>query len=347
MKNRFPQLSEMTSLIKCMHEKFGINYEGNPRLLDFNEMKFRHAGMKEEIEEFEDAWHEIGKTDLEKIEEQFDAVIDNIVFALGTLERMGLLHVFEEGFTRVMEANMQKELGPNNKRGSFSLDLRKPEGWKAPDHSDLVKPIPQTGVIVLDGPDASGKSTLAEQFKKDCDAEVIHLTWNTNLDSTMDTYMIGVLLHAMELAKTKLVVIDRLWLSELIYADVFRGGTSYPKLYTQCLELLSTQNFVQVICLPEEKTWLDTYKKMCNEREELYGDDNRMNAIYGLYHSLWFGNHYKCNFKPLEDLTNNCPLRLIEGNMLYDFTEHPNCSVFAEDVIAQLKHMKTINPRIK
>lgn len=50
----------------------------------------------------------------------------------------GWKSVFFEGYDRVINANIAKEIGPNTKRNSFQLDLVKPEGWVAPDHSDLV-----------------------------------------------------------------------------------------------------------------------------------------------------------------------------------------------------------------
>ena len=54
-----------------------------------------------------------------------------------------MLEVFEEAFERVMIANCQKEIGQNQKRGSFQLDLVKPKGWTAPDLSDLVEDRPK------------------------------------------------------------------------------------------------------------------------------------------------------------------------------------------------------------
>ena len=44
----------------------------------------------------------------------------------------------DTAFRRVNAANAAKELGPLTKRGSFELDLVKPEGWTAPDLRDLV-----------------------------------------------------------------------------------------------------------------------------------------------------------------------------------------------------------------
>lgn len=315
MKNRYQQLNQMCSLIKEMHKKFGINYEGEPRVLTPEEKKFRFEGMKEEVNEFFDS---------NDIEEQFDALIDNAVFTLGTAERMGLLNAFEEGFHRVMEANMKKELGPNNKRGSFSIDLRKPIGWIAPNHSDLVVPKQKVkGLIVLDGPDASGKSTLAEKIKKVVpETEIIHLTWSKELEQVMDTYQLGLLHHAISLSKEKLVVIDRLWISEMIYSHVFRSGTKYPSLWHECVQLLDSAKAINILCLPEKHEWTKNYQNMVMTRDEMYGMDERMLDVYNAYADLYFGTNHEKYQGILSELIKSSPLRLLQNYVLYDFTVH-------------------------
>jgi len=110
-----------------MHEQFGMTCHD----VDFSakEKEFRYTAMLEEIVEYRDA-------DLP--EDELDALVDLVVFALGTVERMGWADVYEEAFTRVMAANMQKQVGTNKKRGDFHIDLIKPDGWEAPDLKDLV-----------------------------------------------------------------------------------------------------------------------------------------------------------------------------------------------------------------
>lgn len=120
--------SELINLVKQMHTKFGITSEQVP--FSKTEKEFRICAMQEELDEYKEA---------ETKEDQLDAIVDLVVFALGTLERQGMLEVFDEAFKRVMIANCKKEIGQNQKRGSFQLDLIKPEGWTAPDLSDLVK----------------------------------------------------------------------------------------------------------------------------------------------------------------------------------------------------------------
>ena len=123
--------NSMLVKIKGMHTKFGITTEEMPTFSQ-EEKNFRIEAMLEEIEEYACA---------ETIDDELDAIIDLIVFAIGTLERQGLFPVAEEAFNRVMMANCNKDLGPNTKRGSFSLDLVKPKRWLAPQFRDLLEGI--------------------------------------------------------------------------------------------------------------------------------------------------------------------------------------------------------------
>jgi predicted HAD superfamily Cof-like phosphohydrolase len=95
------------------------------------EKDFRIVAMQEELDEYMDA---------ETKEDELDALLDLVIFAMGTAERQGMLEVFEEGFRRVMRANCNKNVGTNAKRGNFQIDLVKPEHWTAPVLIDLVQP---------------------------------------------------------------------------------------------------------------------------------------------------------------------------------------------------------------
>jgi predicted HAD superfamily Cof-like phosphohydrolase len=121
--------SEPVHLVAQMHQQFGLAYEGPPRHLDNSEFNFRLGCLREELDEFNEAL---------LLADQFDALLDLMVFTIGTMLRMGL--PIDEGFRRVMAANCQKQLAAtqaDSKRG-FALDLVKPAGWKAPDLTDLT-----------------------------------------------------------------------------------------------------------------------------------------------------------------------------------------------------------------
>lgn len=119
----------MINCIVDMHKQFGISHDELPSFT-YQERRFRIAAMLEEISEF---------TVADEKKDELDALVDLVVFALGTAERMGFADVFEEAYDRVMQSNMTKTLGPNNKRGAFNIDLVKGPNFKPAILADLVK----------------------------------------------------------------------------------------------------------------------------------------------------------------------------------------------------------------
>lgn len=115
--------SKLMVLVKGMHKKFGLENNVGPCDLVEDEKEFRSVAMLEELNEYIAA---------DTLVDQYDALLDLIVFAVGTMERQGFPLL--AGFEKVMEANMAKELGQNGeKRGGFKRDLVKPAGWTAPE----------------------------------------------------------------------------------------------------------------------------------------------------------------------------------------------------------------------
>ena len=110
-------------LVKAMHAKFGLANTGKPWHLEPHEKAFRVKALQEELDEYNLA---------NTLVDEYDALLDLIVFAVGTLDRQGLPLL--EGFEKVMKANMAKEVGQNGeKRGGFKRDLVKPKGWVGPE----------------------------------------------------------------------------------------------------------------------------------------------------------------------------------------------------------------------
>ena len=110
-------------MVKEFHEAFGHPTVDKPAFLNRARLADRIGWMCEEISELESA-----KT----LDDQSDAVIDLIYFALGTLVEMGvdgqpLFHI-------VHNANMQK-LWPDGKPRFRESDGKviKPEGWLPPE----------------------------------------------------------------------------------------------------------------------------------------------------------------------------------------------------------------------
>ena len=113
--------------VKAFNEKYGILYQGPPRPLPAEIAEYRIKFMREELQEYVEAWQ---NGDLEK---QFDALLDLVYVAMGT----AIFHGFpwQAGWDEVQRANMSKVRATSaqeSKRGS-KLDVIKPPGWCSPD----------------------------------------------------------------------------------------------------------------------------------------------------------------------------------------------------------------------
>ena len=116
--------------IEKFHEKYGLEYKDPiSRHLSPEEKEFRVRCLLEEVQEYIAA-----KT----LEEEVDAIIDLIYFALGTSYRHGFN--FYDGWKEVHKSNMSKvraEKKEDSKR-DFELDVVKPSDWKAPELNNAV-----------------------------------------------------------------------------------------------------------------------------------------------------------------------------------------------------------------
>lgn len=116
--------------IEDFHKKFGLVYDGEPRMLPKDVEEFRIKFMQEELQEYIDA---------ETQEKKFDALIDLVYVALGTSYLHGF--PFGKGWTTVHRANMNKvrTKNPDDSKRNSSFDVVKPEGWKPPDIKKVLE----------------------------------------------------------------------------------------------------------------------------------------------------------------------------------------------------------------
>ena len=132
-------------LVRKMHDKFQLSHDDGPRHLDADESTFRVKAMQEELDEYRDA---------DNLVEKYDALLDLLIFTIGTLHRHGFPLL--EGFQVVMGRNMMKELAGSaeaSKRG-FARDLIKPAGWTGPE-TELEMIIAREMNKVLDSANAA------------------------------------------------------------------------------------------------------------------------------------------------------------------------------------------------
>lgn len=121
--------------IKFLHEQHDIHYEGKPRLLIGDELYLRMKLLREEHEEYRNACL------LNDPHEILDALVDICVVAIGTAAQHG--YDFDTAWHRVLKANLAKRPAKTEEeiektKRKIKNDLYKPEGWTAPDLTDLV-----------------------------------------------------------------------------------------------------------------------------------------------------------------------------------------------------------------
>ncbi len=122
--------------VERFHKKYKIDYSGPLRRLPEQLARFRTLRLREEAEEYIKA---------PDIENELDAMIDSIYIALGTLHLHGFTpEKINEAWNRVHHANMSKELSSKENPSKYGdlgigVDIVKPKGWVAPDHSDLCQ----------------------------------------------------------------------------------------------------------------------------------------------------------------------------------------------------------------
>lgn len=122
-------------LVEELHKKFDMPRPDKPSLLDKELLEFRIKFLREEIDEFKKAHEELN------LEEAFDALLDLLYVVHGTLYFMGIdKEMLLCGFHEVHRANMKKVKvnNSNESKRKHHLDLKKPEGWKAPNHSKIL-----------------------------------------------------------------------------------------------------------------------------------------------------------------------------------------------------------------
>lgn len=108
------------------------------------------------------------------------------------------------------------------------------------------------GIFILDGPDACGKTTLQQSFVAQYGAIPIHLTWNKELAPRMFEYQVEEMQKAIALSKDNLVIVDRHWISEVLYAKVFRGGSPWPLMGRMIDRVWRKHAAVYIMCLPHK-----------------------------------------------------------------------------------------------
>lgn len=137
-------------------------------------------------------------------------------------------------------------------------------------------------IIVLEGADGTGKTTLANEIVKQLDAGYVHLTYR--FKKNMFAYQTWAMHKALRHVATtgKPFVIDRHWISENIYADEYRGGTKWPLSGRFFDRVMNKVGGIYIFCLHDGtiEDYKERYKKLKEERFEMYSDTSGIAQRY-------------------------------------------------------------------
>lgn len=127
------------------------------------------------------------------------------------------------------------------------------------------------GIIIIEGADACGKTTLAKRLAFDYNGIIFHQTYR--FKNKIPLYHLAILRKALKLSKKKLVILDRLHISEYIYGKIYRNEQRWPWMLNTFNRICQELNIPIIICLPHSlKQGLEWFNKSKNERPELYND---------------------------------------------------------------------------
>ena len=121
-------MSSMYDDVKKFHEKFELKQRETGHLPDHKLINLRLSFLIEELHELTAA---LAENDLEQAT---DALVDLVYVTLGTAYLLNL--PFDGAWDSVHAANMQKVRVPGE-IGGVKLNIKKPPGWKHPDHFPL------------------------------------------------------------------------------------------------------------------------------------------------------------------------------------------------------------------
>ena len=137
---------------------------------------------------------------------------------------------------------------------------------------------PKFPIIVVEGPDACGKSTLInqlmEKYPNNCYIQnAVTNNIKTLHENTIDTALVA--------SQEHYVFIDRLHLSEKIYGNIFRGGESYDvdifdKHITNNIPTLK-----KILCIVDKETSLSKHAE--RKDKEMFND---ISNVWDMYNEI-------------------------------------------------------------
>jgi thymidylate kinase len=144
--------------------------------------------------------------------------------------------------------------------------------------------------IILEGPDCSGKTTLAKALMENLkDYNYIHNSLDEHGDFVWRDIHRNILAkheslhdsHLQSIAKDK-VIIDRLWPSEFVYGNLFRNEIKYN--VTHFRKEIEKYKPIYIGCLPPKGLVKKYFERRAEDNEE---DFDTVSNVYDMYEFLF------------------------------------------------------------
>lgn len=182
-------------------------------------------------------------------------------------------------------------------------------------------------IIVLEGPDGVGKTSLGTALTKYLGAKYLHLTYR--FKDRMDLYHSAAIRLCVRWADKQPVVLDRWWISEILYAEAYRGGSPFIKRHFMLEEIANQTGLTYVVCLPEDRDRYFQYyleEKARRTAADIARDPPEgVEKVYDLY--VDFYNKY---------------LQYKENVMRYDLFQNFNDNDVSRDIVLKLVCQKIL-----
>lgn len=146
-------------------------------------------------------------------------------------------------------------------------------------------------IVILEGADNAGKTTLARHLVSTYGARYLHLGPYENVWR----WHLGAYLRAARLAASGYnVVVDRHWVSEIAYGNVYRDGSRYP-VAARCLDRLWLRvGAIQVLCAPldSRRQGREHYQRDLERKGNVYARDRHrdVSRVIDYYKKLRVGD---------------------------------------------------------
>lgn len=144
-------------------------------------------------------------------------------------------------------------------------------------------------IIVVEGPDAVGKTTWAREYMRQTGARYLHLP----LRRKMYEHQAMSLALAVRWSAETPVLIDRHWPSEQLYAAAYRGGSPISAEAERLDDIMQKLGVTYVVCLLESpKRMVDALIESRAQRHEMYEPDDRYRDLVCGYFDWWHGTDH-------------------------------------------------------